>query len=162
MAMRKPNKATMQELEKYLSPRSFRAFVKEQSRNGHFDIEAVKNAAGNIEFRVVSKGGETYGYGTNKSFVIDDYPKTFVDARVDAAAIRLNKFFEKYPQIAKSKFKSALFKVGECIRISTEVLCDIAFRPAKQVHPALRAAGDKANALAKSVEDAKAINQILD
>ena len=161
MAMIKPNKAIMQELEAYLSPRSFRAFVEEQSRNGHFDIETVKNTLGNLEFRVVSKGGETYGYGTNKSFVISDYPDTFVDARCAAATERLNKFFEKYPKIAKSKFKSALFKVGECIRISTEVLCD-AFRPAKQVHPALRAAGDEANRLSKHVEEAKIINQIIE
>lgn len=169
MAFIKPDRKTMLVLEKYIEPRSFEAFVKEQAQCKYFDITTsldtgyTKGKHYQVPvFNVVAKEGvDTFGYGVEPSgFHTEGFFKNHKERLTD-----------EYKDMVKgvkpdTKLKRFVFNkiVAPVLRFAyvkdlkhIEKNC-----PERMVLPALRAAGDEALKLEAQVAEASKISKIID
>lgn len=170
MAFIKPSAKVMQQLEKLVEPRSFEAFVKEQSNSKYFDITAElyhsykhdDNSA--LLFKIVPKENvDTFGYGYDTGFSSEGVCYNFIERVVAPYKKDLE---EMYRGSQNSRFKTFLLNrvvVPMFNRCANKEIKDIQKNhPERMVLPALRAAGDKVNELEKSVDRAAGISKIFE
>lgn len=169
MAFIKPDRKTMLVLEKYVEPRSFEAFVKEQAKCKYFDIKTSLTRGYGHEkeeqvplFHVVAKDGvDTFGYGVepsgfhtegffknNRERLTDEYKDLLKGMKPDT---KLKRFV--FNKILAPALRFAYVKDLKHI----EKNC-----PERMVLPALRAAGDEALKLEAQVAEASKISKIID
>lgn len=170
MAFIKPDRKTMLVLEKYVEPRSFEAFVKEQAGCKYFDIttslaRGYEREKGEYQvplFSVVAKEGkDTFGYGTKPSNYhaegfFKDYRKKLADEyNEELKGIRVDTKFKKF---VYNKILTPI--TSFCYKKDVKNIEKN--HPERLVLPALRQAGDKALELDAQVAEASKISKIMD
>ncbi len=165
MAVRKPSKKVLEQLDRIVDPRGFKAFLKEQAKLKNIDIELGQDSFGLYAALKAKEGADLQGYVASNKIWRFDGARDFFDEQRDSIMREFMEFVQNHPKLAASKLCRGIMALKETGKYLAKILYTYALKPERVVPTELRQAGDKAilldKAISKSTKNIKEFSELM-